>query len=245
MLKTEFKLQFNAVESGKKTVAIIVAAGSASRMGGVDKQMLKLQDTPVIVHSLRAFDNLGFIDGIIIVTKKDGVLNIQNLVSEYKISKVTDIVEGGSSRAQSVINGITACGDDVGLVLIHDGARPLVTEKIITDVKNAAELYGAATCAVPQKDTIKIIDSTGRIVATPKREELVSVQTPQGFRFSTIRKAIAEFGGNYQDITDDCSFVELNGGTVYTVSGSYENIKITTVEDIPIAEQILKNRGNK
>ena len=172
------------------------------------------------------------------------MLNIQNLVSEYKISKVTDIVEGGNSRAQSVINGITVCGHDVGLVLIHDGARPLVTEKIIKDVKNTAELYGAATCAVPIKDTVKIIDSTGRVVSTPKRDELRAVQTPQGFRFDVIRNAIAEFQGDYAEVTDDCSFVELVGGTVYTVNGSYENIKITTAEDIPIAEQMLKSRGN-
>lgn len=245
MLKTEFKLQFNTVETGKKTVAIIVAAGSASRMGGVDKQILKLSDTPVIVHSLRAFDSLQIIDGIIVVTKPESVLNIQNLVSEYKISKVTDIVEGGTSRAQSVINGIAACGNDVGLVLIHDGARPLVTETIITEVKNAAELYGAATCAVPIKDTIKIVNSTGMVVSTPKRSELVSVQTPQGFKLNVLRNAIAGYKGNLDEVTDDCSFVELADGTVYTVNGSYENIKITTVEDIPIAEQILKNRGNK
>ena len=245
MLKTEFKLEFNTVEAGKKTVAIIVAAGSASRMGGVDKQMLKLSDTPVIVHSLRAFDSLQIIDGIIIVTKPESVLNIQTLVSEYKISKVTDIVEGGVSRAQSVINGISVCGDDVGLVLIHDGARPLVTETIITDVKNATELYGAATCAVPIKDTVKIIDSTGRVVTTPKRDELAAVQTPQGFKLNVLRNAIASYKGDLVDITDDCSFVEISGGTVYTVNGSYENIKITTAEDIPIAEQILKNRGNK
>ena len=207
--------------------------------------MLKLSDTPVIVHSLRAFDSLQIIDGIIVVTKKDSVLNIQSLVSEYKISKVTDIVEGGTSRAQSVINGITACGNDVELVLIHDGARPLVTETIITDVKNAAELYGAATCAVPIKDTVKMVNSTGVVVSTPKRSQLVSVQTPQGFKLNVLRNAIASYKGNLDEVTDDCSFVELAGGTVYTVNGSYQNIKITTKEDIPIAEQILKNRGNK
>lgn len=245
MLSTEFKLKFNTVESGNKAVAIIVAAGSASRMGGVDKQMLKLLDTPVIVHSLRAFEDLQFIDGIIVVTKKESVLQIQNLVSEYKLTKVTDIIEGGNTRAQSVINGISACGDDVGIVLIHDGARPLVTEEIITEVKNATELYGAATCAVPVKDTVKIIDSTGRVVSTPKRDELAAVQTPQGFKLSDLRTAIANYKGDYQHITDDCCFIELAGGTVYTVKGNYENIKITTAEDIPLAEQILKNRGNK
>ncbi len=245
MISTEFKLSFNTVETGTKTVAIIVAAGSASRMGGVDKQMLKICDTPVIIHTLRAFATLEFVDGIVVVTKKESVLSIQNLVAEYQVGKVTDIVEGGDSRAQSVINGLTACGNDTELVLIHDGARPLVTANIINDVKSAAELYGAATCVVPLKDTVKIIDEFGKVVSTPKRDSLVSVQTPQGFKFSKLKKAIAGFSGDLSKITDDCSFIEIAGETVYTVKGSYENIKITTKEDIPFAEEILKNRGQQ
>ena len=245
MTKLEFKLDFKAVDGGTKITAIIVAAGTASRMGGTDKQLLKLANVPVIIHSVRAFSKLEFIDNIVIVTKKESVLQIQNLVAEYGENKVTDIVEGGDSRAQSVINGITALSDDTDIVLIHDGARPLVTSEIINEVKNTAELYGAATCVVPLKDTVKIIDEIGKVVSTPKRSTLAAVQTPQGFKLSKLKSAIANFGGNLNEITDDCSFLELSGETVYTVKGSYENIKITTKEDIPLAEEILKNRGQQ
>lgn len=245
MTKTEFKLDFNAVDQGTKTVAIIVAAGSASRMGGVDKQLLKILETPVIIRSIRAFSELDFIDGIVIVTKKESVLEIQKLIKEYDVQKVTDIVEGGDSRAQSVINGLTALADDTDLVLIHDGARPLVTSDIIKDVKSTAELYGAATCVVPLKDTVKIIDEIGKVVSTPKRSSLAAVQTPQGFKLSKLKNAIALFNGDLSYITDDCSFLELAGEEVYTVKGSYENIKITTKEDISLAIEILKNRGQQ
>lgn len=243
MTKTEFKLDFKAVDDGGKTSVIIVAAGSASRMGGVDKQLLKIGDTPVIIRSINAFSELDFIDNIVVVTKKESVLEIQNLIKEYEALKVTDIVEGGDSRAQSVINGLTALSDDTGIVLIHDGARPLVTSEIIECVKSAAELYGAATCVVPLKDTVKIVDDMGKVVSTPKRSTLAAVQTPQGFKLSKLKSAIADFSGNLTEITDDCSFIELAGGEVYTVNGSYENIKITTKEDVPQAEEILKNRG--
>ena len=245
MTKTEFKLDFNAVDQGTKTVAIIVAAGSASRMGGVNKQLLKILDTPVIIRSIRAFSELDCIDGIVIVTKKESVLEIQKLIKEYGVQKVTDIVEGGDSRAQSVINGLTALADDTDLVLIHDGARPLVTSDIIKDVKSTAELYGAATCVVPLKDTVKIIDEIGKVVSTPKRSSLAAVQTPQGFKLSKLKNAIALFSGDLSHITDDCSFLELAGEEVYTVKGSYENIKITTKEDISLAIEILKNRGQQ
>lgn len=243
MTKTEFKLDFKTVDEDSKISVIIVAAGSASRMGGVDKQFLKIAGTPVIIRSINAFSQLEFIDNIVVVTKKESVLSVQNIIKEYGVSKVTDIVEGGDSRAQSVINGLTALPYDTGVVLIHDGARPLVTSEIIERVKSAAELYGAATCVVPLKDTVKIVDEMGKVVSTPKRSTLAAVQTPQGFKLSKLKSAIADFRGNLSEITDDCSFVELVGGEVYTVNGSYENIKITTKEDLPQAEEILKNRG--
>lgn len=245
MTKLEFKLEFCEVEAGTKIAAIIVAAGSASRMGGVDKQMLKIADTPVVIRSINAFAELDFIDSIVVVTKKESVLEIQNLIKEYNAQKVTDIVEGGDSRAQSVINGLTALPTDTEIVLIHDGARPLVTSDIINRVKEAAKLYGGATCVVPLKDTVKIIDEIGKVVSTPKRSSLAAVQTPQAFKLSKLKNAIALFSGDLSEITDDCSFLELVGEDVYTVEGSYENIKITTKEDIPQANEILKSRGQQ
>lgn len=243
MVKTEFEIKFKTLENDKKTAAIIVAAGSASRMGGIDKQTLCICGKPVIIHSLLAFQNCAQIDSIVLVTKEDSVLQMQKLVDEYKITKLTDIVVGGENRAQSVINGLTALANDIGFVLIHDGARPLVTHETINNVITATELYGAAAPAVAVKDTVKIIDSVGKVIKTPKRSELVSVQTPQGFKLSTLKNAIANFKGNLETVTDDCMFIELDGGTVYTVSGNYDNIKITTAEDVPLAENILKSRG--
>ena len=243
MLLKEFELKFETVDEGGKTTAIIVAAGSSSRMQGTDKQLVELLGCPVIIHSIKAFENCDFIDNIVIVTRQDLQLKIQNLVTEYNIKKVTDIIVGGSNRAQSVINGL-AVARDSEYVLIHDGARPLITKEIINNTLSAAKMYGAAIPTVPVKDTLKIVDSSGRVQTTPERKTLMAVQTPQCFKTSVIADAIATNTQNLNTITDDSMFVENVGGTVYTVEGSYENIKITTMEDLNFAENILKNRGD-
>ncbi len=239
--KQKFNLKFTLAAGGGKTTAIIVAAGSASRMGGIDKIMLPLKNVPTVIRSALAFQNSECIDNIILVLRADLINTVQNLLSEYGLSKVTDLVEGGKTRAESVAGGVAACGMETDIVLIHDGARPLVTPDIILSVKEAAELYGGAAPAVPLKDTVKIVDSTGKIIETPQRSHLAAIQTPQGFRMADYVRALSANTDN--EITDDCQLLERVGGTVYTVKGSYENIKITTPEDVEIAEGILTKRG--
>ncbi len=241
--ENQFKIEFTAEETGGKTTAIIVAAGTASRMCGIDKIMLPVLNTPVIIRSILAFENCQEVDNIVVVLRKELVNAVQNLIEEHKISKVTDLVEGGSTRAESVSCGIAAIGMETDIVLIHDGARPLVTQDIIESVKNAAELYGGAAPAVPLKDTVKIIDSSGKILETPQRSTLAAVQTPQGFKMTIYKEALSK--NKNENLTDDCQLLEKIGVSVYTVEGSYENIKITTPEDISVAEEILRKRGEK
>ncbi len=243
MVKTECEIKFSEIASCQKTVAIIVAGGSSSRMKGIDKQFFSVGGKPVLQRTIEVFQDCDFIDRIVVVGKEETLLKLQTLVEENNLSKVTDVVSGGKNRAESVKKGVGAAGRDAGILLIHDGARPLVTKDIIESVKNAAELYGAAACGVPLKDTVKRIDLSGKILETPDRSSLVAIQTPQGFRTDVYKKALQSVGTLTEKITDDCMLVESIGESVYTVEGSYENIKITNPIDIVLAESILKERG--
>lgn len=242
-LKQEFEIQCDMITDGGKTTAIIVAGGTASRMGGVDKILLPLVGIPAIIRSIKAFEESECVDNIVLVLRKDIVNKVQNLITEYGFGKVTDLVEGGVTRAESVKAGVTACGQDTDIILIHDGARPLVTADIIQSVKDAVELYGAAAPGVPVKDTVKIIDPSGKIIETPDRSSLVAIQTPQGFKMPLYVEALSHLEN--MEVTDDCQLLEKLGHSVYTVDGSYENLKITTPEDVEIAEGILNKRGEK
>lgn len=241
MLKTEFKIEVSTEVTGGKTTAVIVAAGNSRRMGNTDKIFMPLCGVPLIVHTLSVFSACDEVDNIVIVTSGENLLKMQNTVREYKIEKVTDILEGGDTRLQSVING-TSVATDSDILLIHDGARPLVEDGIIKSVKYAVQMYGAAVPCVNVKDTVKIVEN-GRIISTPKRSTLFSAQTPQGVKTDLFRDAVASFNGEAELITDDASLLELNGTAVYTVEGSYENIKVTTPEDVITAENILRQRN--
>ena len=221
---------------------IIVAAGSASRMAGVNKITAKLCGEPVIVRTLRAFDCINEIKSIVLVTRPDLVCDLQNIVARAEISKVTDIVPGGSCRAASVKNGFEVLKKDseIKTVLIHDGARPLVSEKVIRNVITAAEEFSAAIPVVPVKDTIKRVGALGRVEDTPDRTKLVSVQTPQGFSAQCYQSALDKAGDSVDAFTDDSALVESAGFTVYTVEGDYKNLKITTPEDMAVAEALLR-----
>lgn len=238
MLETEIKLEYNLCENKSSGIpVIVVAAGSSSRMNGINKQMLLLGGIPVLVRTLLQFERNQNISRIIVVSKKENLLEIQKLADEYMISKLTDIVEGGASRQESVLNGLKRLSQNEEKVLIHDGARPLVSQKTISDVANALENHVAVTCAVKVKDTIKEIDKEKKVIKTLNRENLVSVQTPQGARVLEYLKAISET--DISKFTDDTSILEAAGYGVYTVEGSYKNIKITTVEDIKAAQSFL------
>ncbi|MBR6693973.1 MAG: 2-C-methyl-D-erythritol 4-phosphate cytidylyltransferase [Clostridia bacterium] len=234
------KYEIGAPNTGSVS-AVIVAAGSSSRMGGISKQMLCVGGIPVLARTLLAFENAKCIKNIVVVARECDILSFQMLAEKYMITKLTDITPGGSCREESVKNGILRLDNDTDCVLIHDGARPFVTEKVIESVAEAVKKYGAAACAVAVKDTLKIVEN-GIIKETIDRSSAFAVQTPQGFDFAAFKEAITK-SDDLSQYTDDCSVMEANGVKVHIVEGDYNNIKITTSEDITIAEGILGRGG--
>ena len=221
----------------QKCGAVIVAAGSASRMGGIDKVMANLGGEPMILRTVRAFQNCDAITSIVIVTREDLILPITELCKS--MNKVTAVVAGGKSRQESVNLGLNALSDKVRLAAVHDGARPLASWQLIDRVVRAANTYGAAAPAVPVKDTIKVVE--GRIVkSTPDRASLYAVQTPQVFDFDILRGALAKAQADNAKVTDDCSAVERMGFSVKIVEGDERNLKVTTPQDLKIAELLLE-----
>jgi len=217
--------------------AVIVAAGSASRMGGIDKVMAELKGEPMIVRTVRAFQNCEAIREIVIVTRPDLIQRIGQLCVSF--DKVKAVVAGGSSRPESVQLGMNALSEKVVLAAIHDGARPLITDAVIDRTVRAAHTYGAAAPAVPVKDTIKVV-SGGIVSSTPDRKQLQAVQTPQVFDFDLLRGALKRAAETGSEITDDCSAVELMGMSVKIVEGDERNIKVTTPMDLRIARLLLE-----
>lgn len=222
--------------------AVIVSAGNSTRMGGVNKQFLEILSKPVIAHTVTAFENCKSIDEIVIVTRKCDIDSVKKICEDYSLSKVTAVVEGGETRQLSVLNGVKNTRQNADFVLIHDGARPLITEKVIEDTLKVAINCGAAATGVKVKDTVKMVDCNDRIVDTPDRNFLRFIQTPQIFEKSLYLTAV-ETVENSRDFTDDCKLIEAMGKTVRFVEGDYQNIKITTPDDIAIAEAYLKRKG--
>ncbi len=218
--------------------AVIVAAGSASRMGGIDKVMARLHGEPMIVHTLRAFQGCDAVSEIVVVTREDLILPITSLTGPFP--KVRAVVAGGKSRQESVHLGLNALSDKVKLAAVHDGARPLVTWQLIDRVVRAAGTYGAAAPAIPVKDTIKVVE--GRVVkSTPDRATLFAVQTPQVFDFDLLRGALKKAEEDGTQVTDDCSAVENMGMAVKIVEGDERNLKVTTPMDLKIAEMMMED----
>ena len=222
--------------------AIIVAAGSASRMQGIDKIMADLCGKPVIVHTMERFQNASCIDEIVIVARQDKLETMEKLVQEYHIDKVSAVVAGGDSRMESVEAGLKAASKNTILAAIQDGARPLVTEEIIKKTVDMALSYHAAAPAVPVKDTIKVVGEGGRVEETPDRASLRAVQTPQVFDRDLLMAAWQRARKEKLNYTDDCGAMEGLGVHVYLTEGSEENLKITTPLDMQVAELILKGR---
>lgn len=222
-----------------KTYAIIVAAGSGSRMGsGTNKQFIMIGGVPVLAHTLMAFDDSNLIDNVIIVTRSEDILTVNDLIHEFEIQKVTSIIPGGESRQDSVRLGLELVEPDC-YVLIHDGARPFISANRIDDVIIALDTVPAAALGVPVKDTIKSVDADGRIKATLNRAELVQIQTPQGFHSSLIKEAHEKALQAGLIVTDDCALAEELGIPIQVIPGDYTNIKITTQEDLRFAEGLL------
>ena len=219
--------------------AVILTGGSSSRMGGQDKMAADLAGKTVIRRSILAFQNCSMIDEIVLVTRKEGEKNCYFACEGC--DKVARVVHGGNSRAQSAYQGVMAASEDAELILIHDGARPLVTEQVICAVVEAARKYGAALPVVPVVDTIKAGEG-GFVTATPERSSLFAAQTPQGFRSELIKAALSDAIRQNAVITDDASAVERLGMRVRMVDGDVENKKITTPDDLLAAEAILRKR---
>lgn len=232
----------------EKNTAIILAAGRGRRMqSAVQKQYLLLQGKPVLYYSLKTFETCSFIDEIVLVTQKEEIDYCQKeIVEKYGFRKVTKIVAGGAERYLSVYEGLKQVGDN-GCVYIHDGARPFVNEEILERIRDGVVKYQACVAAMPVKDTIKIAGEDAFAKETPNRKYVWMVQTPQAFSSSLIKNAYQKLMDQKIDaVTDDAMVLEtVEGKKVKLVEGSYRNIKITTPEDLDIAELFLKSKNEK
>lgn len=217
--------------------AVIVAAGNASRMGGIDKVMAPLRGEPMLVRTVRAFQDCDVIREIVIVTRQDLLVTVTDLCAGF--DKVTAVVVGGKSRPESVHLGLNALSKKVKLAAVQDGARPLISWQIIDRTVRAANTYGAAAPAIPVKDTVKVVQG-GVVLETPDRSRLQAVQTPQVFDLDMLRGALKKAQEDGAEITDDCSAVERLGVRVKIVEGDEKNLKITTPMDLKIAEMLLE-----
>jgi len=220
------------------TAAVIAAAGSSRRMGS-DKLSADLGGEPVLVRTIEAFENSAAIDEIVLTTRGEKIGALKELVSSRGFHKVRAVVAGGETRTQSVQNGAAAVSEKTEILCVHDGARPFVTPALIARVIEGAVCCGAATAAVRAKNTIKSADADGFVTATPPRDMLWEIQTPQCFSLSLYREAIKACPGEY---TDDCGPIEACGRPVLLVEGEGRNIKLTTPEDMLTAQIFWETR---
>ena len=221
--------------------AIFPAAGASRRMGaGTNKIFMELDGESILVRTLKTFSQSARINFLIVVTNEvETVTEILNATSNLKPFAVT---KGGNERQYSIANGMKLVPAESEIILVHDAARPLINLETIEKVIDAAEKFGGAIAAVPEKNTIKIIDAEGFVKSTPPRAELVAVQTPQGFQKEILMRAYEQAAIDNFLGTDDASLVERIDGKIKIVQSSYKNIKITTPEDIQIAETFLKEK---
>ncbi|MCX5748998.1 MAG: 2-C-methyl-D-erythritol 4-phosphate cytidylyltransferase [Candidatus Saganbacteria bacterium] len=226
-----------------KTTAIIAAGGLGTRMRSPDgKLFIEICGKPVLGLTIKAFENSEIIDDIILVVALDEIEKARKLKEREGYKKIRHIIQGGASRQASVYNGLQVVSDDTDIVVIHDGARPFVTKEIILEAVSETRAHRAVIVGVPVKDTIKTVKDDRLVSNTLDREILWQVQTPQVFDFKLIKEAYER--ANRLDIqaTDDARLVERLGEKVKMISGSYDNIKITTPEDLMIAEAILRSK---
>jgi len=222
--------------------AVIVAAGKSTRMNmDINKQYLEIGGMPVLAHALNVFEKCMEIDEIILVVNSEEISYCKNnIIDKYGFKKIAKVVPGGDERQFSVYNGLKQVNGKCEIVLIHDGARPFITEDIILEGIEKTKEFGAACIAVPMKDTVKVVGNGDVIESTPDRNKLWAVQTPQIFRYELIMKAYEKACKDGYTGTDDTVLVERLGYNVHVVLGNYYNIKITTKEDLVIAEAIAE-----
>ena len=221
--------------------AVVVAAGSSTRMkSAVSKQLLKIGDKTVLQHTVYAFECSGIVDEIVIVCPESDIDTFKTLFDDT-VTVPIKFTTGGSTRQKSVGNGVSMVNKRCDVIAIHDGARPLVKPTDIQKVIEDAVTFGAATLAVPVKDTVKLVENN-TVESTPPRDKLFIIQTPQVFDKNIYNKAYQKAIADNNDFTDDCQLIESVGGKVHITKGDYTNIKITTAEDIAVAEAFLKMR---
>ena len=222
-----------------KYEVVIPAAGQGKRMNaGKNKQFIELDGMPVIVHTLNVFEQDPECTGILLVVNPNEKDIFTQLADRYGIHKIKGMISGGSERQHSVYNGLKTASSEI--VLVHDGARPFIKKNMINKLVKAASEDGAATVAVPVKDTIKRVQNS-EVIETVERSSLWAVQTPQAFRLSAILAAHEEASQSGFLGTDDASLIERSGSKVHVVEGDYTNIKLTTPDDLLIAKAILES----
>ncbi len=241
----DYKKFLNRFRTNTKTPhcsAVILAAGSSTRMG-TDKSVLTLDGIPVIIRAVQAFEKHDLVDEIIVVTREESVPMIADLCAQYALKKVRRVMAGGATRAESSLIGVTAVDKKAEYIAIHDGARPLITQKVITDALYAARDYHAAVPVIPSTDTLRMVED-GFIGGDVDRDSVIRIQTPQIFDADLIKGALTYAVDKNVTVTDDSSAVRLTGFKIKTVEGDVNNIKLTTPEDVPVAEAILKEGGD-
>ena len=239
----KLKELFKKTEQRNTCSAVIVAAGSAQRMGA-DKVMLELGCMPVLARTLLAFQNCDAIDEIIVVTRMDKVEEVASLCKKYGVTKAGKVIRGGKTRMESALAGVSEVRSNAKLIAIHDGARPFVTDEVIRRTVDAAAAYMSAVPVIRSTDTLKTIDEDGLIIGSVDREHTVRVQTPQVFNADLIKGALTKAVSDGLTLTDDCSAIEIMGIKTHTVDGDEDNIKLTTPRDLQLGELILKTRGD-
>jgi len=224
--------------------AVIVAAGESRRMPGVDKLFIDICGAPVLAHTLKPFQESHLISEIIIVTRESLFKQVEDICSRFGITKAAAPVKGGSSRLESVINGVYSTQKTSQLIAIHDGARPCISSEIIEDTIKTAFEYNAAAPGIPITSTVKRAKN-GIIIETIDRENLFEIQTPQIFASELIKAALTNVYRKSIEVTDDCAAVELLGASVHITNGSPDNIKLTTPNDIQALERLLCGEAKK
>ncbi len=239
-----FQVRFEMYKE-KKVSVIIAAAGSSMRMGGVNKQYIEIGGISVLARSAKAFERNAYTDEIIIAVRPGDEENCrQSVVEKYGLKKVTAVIAGGAERQLSVMKALDSVSEDAGLILVHDGARPFVTQRLIHDIIDAADREGAAVPCVEVKDTIKMTEN-GHVAETPERSRLRAVQTPQGFDAALLREAYRRIiGEEHRVVTDDASVVEAYGREVAVVESDPANVKITTPDDVRSAELMTSRESD-
>lgn len=233
---------FKRRSAGLNCSVVVVAAGTASRMQGIDKVLAPLGDRPILIRTLQVFQQSPDVSEIVVVTREDLLVEIGKLCKDYLLDKVSKIVVGGSERVLSVRAGLREVNQDADLIAIHDAARPFLSRQVLKDVLHQASVSGAAAPAVPVNDTIKRAQD-GIVQETVDRSTLWAIQTPQVFQADLIRAAVEKACTDKAQITDDCSAVERLGMQVVLTEGDRRNIKVTTPFDLVLGEAILSDWG--